>query len=1016
MKTAKNILAFVLISFWILLSFSSFAQNDNEADNNLQGNAGLKTILQVLVDEDIVNRGTELFPKKTKIIDVQKDDSKATVNFTKEFALNPIRLETINKLDALFGNELNPEKNKKFIIEYQIDGRPIDMFIPRWYLEGKSKLRDIKKESNKKPIVQKIRSEIFLPTRGLFNRNIALWSSHGWYFDTKQNKRWEWQRPRMFTIVEDTHNMAVVNQYLIPMLENAGANVFSPRERDMQINEVIIDNDDVDSKSTNGLYIESGDWSKGDGFGFKNGLAPYEQNFNPHEKGTNRIAQTSKKQSCTATFIPNIPETGYYGVTVSYKHNKENSCEDAKYTVFHSGGETTFYVNQTMGGGTWIFLGTFHFKKGINKDMGCVILSNENKTEGKTISADAVRFGGGMGNILRDGKVSGYPRYLEAGLYYMQYAGAPSDLVYNLGLGDGLEGPDYTNDYAGRGEFINWLVGNPFGPNKNRQYEGLGIPVDLSLSLHTDAGITTGIVGFLSIYREKDSEGNIVFPDGRPRLLNRELADLIQSEVLKTIHTKYSSTFSSRDLRDSDYSESRRPNVPCALIESLSHQNFNDMKYYLDPRFRFDFARSIYKAMLKFIASEYDFKPVIQPLPPKELILKKHGDDSAIISWKPVVDPLEPTAEPEDYILYTRIDDNGFDNGILVRKTACTIKKIDPHKIYSFKVAAINTGGESFPSETVSLYIGKNENKRILIVNGFDRLAPPAMSVGDMAGFRRDLDRGVDYIANYAITGDQWDFDSKSEFRTNDHPGHGASYGNIENKTELGNTFDFIYIHGKSIAASGYGFDSASHLAVENQMVEMDDYAVVDWILGEQKETLPPEGFQGIGDPDKMKPEFKTFSPLAQILIKDYAEAGGKLFVSGAYVATDLETSRYASSDDKAFLKDILKSAWSTNFGSRTNNIFAAHGSPFMNIPEFHFASDIGENCVYGVENPDAIEPAEKSGAIVAFRYKDAGFSAGIAYKSDKYSCVVLGFPFETITSDDSKNILMAEILNYLLK
>lgn len=33
--------------------------------------------------------------------------------------------------------------------------------------------------------------------------------------------------------------------YLIPMLQNAGAIVFTPRERDWQRNEIVIDNDDA---------------------------------------------------------------------------------------------------------------------------------------------------------------------------------------------------------------------------------------------------------------------------------------------------------------------------------------------------------------------------------------------------------------------------------------------------------------------------------------------------------------------------------------------------------------------------------------------------------------------------------------------------------------------------------------------------------------------------------------------------------------------------------------------------
>ena len=57
--------------------------------------------------------------------------------------------------------------------------------------------------------------------------------------------------------------------YLLPMLENAGANVFTPRERDTQKQEVIVDNDGC--LTGRSVYTEnSGDklWSQGEGQGF----------------------------------------------------------------------------------------------------------------------------------------------------------------------------------------------------------------------------------------------------------------------------------------------------------------------------------------------------------------------------------------------------------------------------------------------------------------------------------------------------------------------------------------------------------------------------------------------------------------------------------------------------------------------------------------------------------------------------------------------------------------------------
>ena len=74
-----------------------------------------------------------------------------------------------------------------------------------------------------------------------------------------------------------------------------------------------------------------------------------------------------------AEWSADLPASGEYAVYVSYK-TVERSSEDALYTVRHLGGESRFAVNQTMGGGTWIYLGTFRFAAGQNPAL--VTLSN----------------------------------------------------------------------------------------------------------------------------------------------------------------------------------------------------------------------------------------------------------------------------------------------------------------------------------------------------------------------------------------------------------------------------------------------------------------------------------------------------------------------------------------------------------------------------------------------------------------------------------------------------------------
>ena len=97
--------------------------------------------------------------------------------------------------------------------------------------------------------------------KGLDGRHIALWQSHGMYYDIDAD-RWQWQRPCLFQTVEDMFTQSFVLPFLVPMLENAGAYVLLPRERDTQKNEVIADNDGCHEAYGTSSYEESGKWKE----------------------------------------------------------------------------------------------------------------------------------------------------------------------------------------------------------------------------------------------------------------------------------------------------------------------------------------------------------------------------------------------------------------------------------------------------------------------------------------------------------------------------------------------------------------------------------------------------------------------------------------------------------------------------------------------------------------------------------------------------------------------------------
>lgn len=970
----------------------------------------------------------KLLPPGSKVADVRVTSGAVLIELSASTLNWPWRPDSISALKAAIVDMMpQPPQSPPQII---VSDRPLEDYIPKWYVAGRAPREGATSAPPHAvaPLRRNVSAASQPSNQSLAGRHIVVWASHGQLYDNKNRMLWQWQRPRMFTTVEDMFTMSFVNMYLIPMLENAGAIVFNCRERDFQVNEVVVDDGDVASRSSSSAGFRTTAARKGNSFvttstkGFGSGHTPYADGVNPHALGTTRMARTAAAASASAWWTPEIPEEGVYAVYVSYA-SLPASAPDAHYTVHHAGGATSFLINQQMAGNSWVYLGSFHFAAGSDSRSGSVELSNESATAGTVVSADAVKFGGGMGNIQRGGKVSGFPRYAEGARYWLQYCGVDPKLVWAF---SSIAGEEYTEEYISRSEYGNYLVGAPRGPRADRNFPGLGVPLDLSFAMHTDAGITTGIAGTLLLYNSRGGDRQKQFPDGRDRLLCRDLADLIQTQIVDDLRAQYCSSWSRRALQDGNLAESRQPNFPAALLELLSHQNYDDMKFGLDPQFRFDVARAIYKGMLRFLATEYSFIPVVQPLPPDHLKVQTLGPDAIRVSWQVVRDPLEPSAQPAGYVVYCRQDNGGFDNGTRVdgeEKTYVDVPVANPGTILSFRVTAVNAGGESFPSETLSACIGEAGAPRAIIVSGFTRLAPPAMLPGRLEGAHRWIDRGVGDHWTCGLTGDQYDFDRSHPWLgndtpfTNDNPGHGASYGDLEKKQELGNTFDYAVRHGRSLTACGWGFDSVSAqaLAADPAAATMlARYKVVDWLLGEQRTTMPPEAHDGQhGAADKMKPRFQTWPRSHQKIVREYLGAGGRLFVSGAYVATDLMNSPLSATEDKAFLKDVLHCTYITDHGSRTNDIAPSPAAgPFEGMPVLHVSSGLGEDGVYGVELPGGIDGPDKKEGVL--RYTDGDVGAAVASSTGTARRVILGFPFECITGEANRTELLSRVLSYL--
>lgn len=917
---------------------------------------------------------------KLKSVDIDFEGRKLSIYASESFAYQPFVPETVDEIYHQI-EELLPGPVRFFRTTIYANNQPIEELIPNFF-RGKKK-KDKSRLSNAEykgaPWVINT-SRPYEITKGLQNRHISLWQSHGKYYKNDKGE-WGWQRPRLFCTTEDLFTQSFILPYVIPMLENAGANVYTPRERDTQKNEVIVDND-----TRNGsIYLEmksrKARWEKTDGYGFAQRKPVYEDGENPFLTGSARFTRTEKKKNkAFAEWIPTISETGSYAVYVSYQ-TLPNSVSDAKYLVFHKGGVTEFKVNQRIGGGTWVYLGTFEFDKGSN-DYGMVVLSNESSENG-VICADAVRFGGGMGNISR-GTVSGLPRYLEGARYSAQWAGMPYD-VYG-----GKQGTnDYADDINARSNTINYLSGGSvFNPGQ----KGLGVPFEMNVALHSDAGYskTNDIVGSLSIYTTDFNNG--LLNSGNSRYASRDLADLLLTQIQKDIRAKFNIQWTRRSMWDRNYSETRLPATPSTIVELLSHQNFADMKLGHDPNFKFTVGRAIYKAVLQFISSQHNKEYVVQPLPVSNFAIEFGKKRNTLeLSWQGENDPLEPTARPREYMVYTRIGYGGFDNGVRVNKPSYTLK-IEPGLVYSFKVTAVNHGGESFPSEILSAYKAKQEHARVLIINGFNRLSGPAViDTPDEAGFDLEQDPGVAYQYNISLCGAQTGFD-RSQAGKEGKGSLGYSGNELEGMKIAGNTFDYPFVHGKAIQAAGnYSFVSCSDEAVENGRIQPEHYPIVDFILGLEKDDI-------LSNPAR-KTYYKTFSSPMQRILTAYCQSGGNLLVSGSYIGSDMSNSQ----GNREFTEKILKYGFQGSLKDTRSGQITGLGRT-LQIPR------LPNEKAYAVTAPDCIVPVDS--AFPVFVYRPGQYSAGIAYKGN-YRVFAMGFPFESIESETDRAIVMAAILKF---
>jgi N-acetylmuramoyl-L-alanine amidase len=496
------------------------------------------------------------------------------------------------------------------------------------------------------------------PPGALSGKTVFLSPGHGFYHHDSLG--WITQRGNNNDIVEDFLTSELTCQYLAAYLENAGADVWTCRDRCLSTVEVIVDDGDPG-------YAETGSWSPTSSGG---------------HQGDGRFATVTPGETATATFTPDIPESGLYPLYVFFTAGS-NRTREAVVRVRHTGGEVEALINQKRDGVTWRYVGTFHWMRGTGQS---VVISNRlvPGSDGGVVVADAIRIGGGMGSMPPNagGTASGRRRADECSVYWARYQGAPAS-VYDA------SDTDANDDVLCRPLYA--------------EFESEPGEDSIYISVHSNAGGGTGTETYMYL-------------DGTPGG-SEQLRDLIQAEIVTDLRAEWDPSWVDRGGKTANFGELRLlSEIPGVLVETAFHDNPDDAADEREPRWRRLVARAIYQAAAKHFRGA---GATLVPEPPRDLIARS-SVGSIVLSWKA---PADGGGSPTGYRVYRSPNGLAFDGGAAASGTSAEIGGILPGSLTFFRVTAVNAGGESFPSGVAAARAPLSDAApRVLIVSGYKRL------------------------------------------------------------------------------------------------------------------------------------------------------------------------------------------------------------------------------------------------------------------------------------------------------
>lgn len=297
----------------------------------------------------------------------------------------------------------------------------------------------------------------------------------------------------------------------------------------------------------------------------------------------------------------------------------------------------------------------------------------------------------------------------------------------------------------------------------------------------------------------------------------------------------------------------------------------------------------------------------------------------------------------QGYAAVLSTDGVNFDDTLSSESNTISFDGLTPGQYYFIKIMAYNQRGYSPAQEQLYGVAPSTAERKILLVNGFDR----------------STNTRKDYVKEYA----------------------------------------------EPITASGHGFSYALNENVSDGSVDLNNYDIVLWMLGDESTADD------------------TFDPTEQDKVEIFLENGGCLFVSGSEIGWDLEgKSNHPTPADMAFYHNYLKAKYVADApGNQSATYYTFDGTAgtiFEGLSALKF--DNGGHGSFDVDWPDVISPQDGAESIMTFTGAPAAQNiGGVAYKgvfgtsTTEGKLVHLTVPFETLYIKGERIALLDKVISF---